>query len=143
MFRFLPLMRVFFRSLELMEILIWEGKILIKEFWIISWNLSKRNLTLISQQTKELFKNSKDKFKKEKELCPHNMKLKFKSKILFKVMTSLRVLQEPDSRKSMEIYSKKPFNHLSSLFKELDSRRMRLIKLSWSEDQPEFLKSGS
>ena len=48
---------------------------------------------------KEPSKNSKEKFKKEKEPYHHNMKLKSKSKILSKVMISLKVSQEPNSKK--------------------------------------------
>ena len=57
---------------------------------------------------KELFKNLKDKSKKEKEHYLHNMKQKFKLKIWYKDMTSLKVLPELNSKNLTLIFSKKP-----------------------------------
>jgi hypothetical protein len=69
---------VFSKSFLLLEILILEEKISIKELWIISLNLLKRKKEKIFLKIKELSKKSREKLKEPKELYHLPMKLKSK-----------------------------------------------------------------
>lgn len=137
------LMTVFSKLLELTEILIWEVKISIKEFWTTSWKWSRRKITLIFLRTREPSKNLKEKSKREKELCLLNTKPKSKLKIWLKAMTSLKLLPELNSKNLTLIFSRKLYNHLNWPWKELIWRRMKLMKSFWSEVQPEFQRSDN
>jgi len=90
MFPFLLLITEFLKSFLLLEIPILEEKILIKELWIISLNKLKRNTMLILEETKELYKNLREKSKKPKELCPLLMKSKWKSNLFMKELIFLK-----------------------------------------------------
>jgi hypothetical protein len=90
MFPSLLLITEFSKSFLLQEIPILEEKILIKELWNISLNKSKRSIMLILEETKELFKNLKEKLKKLKELYHLPTKLNSKSKPSMKELISLK-----------------------------------------------------
>jgi len=98
MFPFLLLITESLKSFLPQEILILEEKILIKEPWNISWNLSKRKIMLIFLKIKELSKNSKEKLKEPREPYHLPMKLKSKLKLYMTEMISLKSWLELDSK---------------------------------------------
>lgn len=88
----------------------------------------------ISLKIKELSKNLREKLKEPKELYPPLTKPKSKLKPFMMVLISLKSWPEPDSKNLMLIYSKKLWDPSKSLLMIPDSKKIKSMKSSLSED---------
>merc|ERR1719378_1120866 len=125
-----------------MEIPILEERTSIREGWNTSSSCTRRRKERISAKMPVLSRSSEEKLRRPRELFPLLTKSELRLNLCSRERTSLRHSPEPNSKNSTWIFSREHLSQSKKSWKMLTLAR-RKLRLSWSEDLPEFPRSNN
>merc|ERR1719498_1206003 len=106
------------------------------------WLTSRRRLVSTSLRTTDLSEDLEPSARRPRESCPVHIRPQSSVKLWLKVRTITITSLEPSSKSYVWIFSESACHQLRTCLRTLESEKVRFMRLFWSEDPLEFLRSN-